>query len=53
MLDQVLELFYIRPEFDLDIIKLDQDLNDVTAAILVGLKPMFAVFQPTRVLVHG
>lgn len=53
MLDQVLELFDIRPEFDLDIMKQGQDLNDVTAAILVALKPVFAVFQPTRVLVHG
>lgn len=53
MLDQVLALFDIRPEFDLDIMTPGQDLNDVTAAILVGLKPVFAAFQPTRVLVHG
>lgn len=53
MLDQVLALFDIRPEFDLNIMTPGQDLNDLTAAILVGLKPVFAAFQPTRVLVHG
>lgn len=53
MLDQVLALFDIRPEFDLDIMTPGQDLNDLTAAILVGLKPVFAAFEPTRVLVHG
>lgn len=53
MLDQVLALFDIRPEFDLDTMTPGQDLNDLTAAILVGLKPVFAAFEPTRVLVHG
>lgn len=53
MLDQVLALFDIQPEFDLNIMTPGQDLNDVTAAILIGLKSVFATFQPTRVLVHG
>lgn len=53
MLDQVLSLFEIQPEYDLNIMKPGQDLTDVTTAILQGLKPVFADFKPTRVLVHG
>lgn len=53
MLDQVLNLFDIRPEYDLNIMKPGQDLTDVTTAILQGLKPVFAEFKPDRILVHG
>lgn len=53
MLDQVLELFAIRPEFDLSIMKPGQDLTDVTTAILQGMKGVFSQFKPDVVLVHG
>lgn len=53
MLDQVLHLFDIQPDFDLDIMKLGQDLTDVTMAILQGLKGVFVQFKPDIVLVHG
>jgi len=53
MLDQVLELFEIKPDFDLNIMKASQTLNDVTASILIGLKPVLEGFQPDIVLVHG
>ncbi|MBS0176774.1 MAG: UDP-N-acetylglucosamine 2-epimerase (non-hydrolyzing) [Nitrospira sp.] len=53
MLDQVLGLFEIKPDFDLDIMKPGQDLTDVTTAILRGLKGVFAQFRPDIVLVHG
>lgn len=53
MLDQVLALFDIRPDFDLKIMKHGQDLSDVTASILLGMKEVFASFKPDLVLVHG
>lgn len=53
MLDQVLNLFEIEPEYDLNIMKPCQDLTDVTTAILQGLRPVFAEFKPDRILVHG
>lgn len=53
MLDQVLSLFSIRPEFDLDIMRPGQDLTDVTTAILNGMKGVFSEFRPDVVLVHG
>lgn len=53
MLDQVLGLFGIRPDFDINIMKPGQDLTDVTTAILQGLKSVFAQFKPDMVLVHG
>lgn len=53
MLDQVLELFEITPDYDLNIMKAGQDLTDVTTAILQGLKPVLAEFKPDVVLVHG
>ena len=53
MLDQVLGLFEIEPDFDLNIMKLGQTLNDVTTSILVGLKPVLDSFKPDVVLVHG
>ena len=53
MLDQVLDLFEIEPDFDLNIMKLGQTLNDVTTSILVGLKPVLESLKPDVVLVHG
>lgn len=53
MLDQVLELFDIRPDYDLDIMKPGQDLFDVTCNVLKGLKPVLEKEQPDIVLIHG
>ncbi len=53
MLDQVLDLFHIKPDFDLSVMKSGQDLTDVTTAILHGMTGTFAQFRPDRVLVHG
>ena len=53
MLDQVLALFDLQPDFDLNIMRPGQDLTDVTTAILQGLKAVFAEFKPDIVLVHG
>jgi len=53
MLDQVLKLFEITPDYDLNIMKPGQDLTDITCRILEGLKSVFADFQPDVVLVHG
>lgn len=53
MLDQVLTLFEIVPAYDLNIMNPGQDLFDITANILTGLKPVLAVERPDWVLVHG
>lgn len=53
MLDQVLDLFAIQPDFDLNIMKPGQDLTDVSTTIMQGLKDVFAHFKPDIVLVHG
>lgn len=53
MLDQVLELFQIKPEYDLDIMRPGQDLFSITGTILERLKPVLADFQPDYLLVHG
>lgn len=53
MLDQVLKLFDITPEYDLAIMKPGQDLYDVTTSILLNIKPVLRDFQPDVVLVHG
>ncbi|TDA95454.1 UDP-N-acetylglucosamine 2-epimerase (non-hydrolyzing) [Halomonas marinisediminis] len=53
MLDQVLELFGLTPEHDLNIMKPGQDLTDVTTAILQGMKSVLAEVKPDIVLVHG
>jgi len=53
MLDQVLNLFEIVPEYDLNIMKPGQDLYDVTANILLRLRPVFEEAKPDIVLVHG
>lgn len=53
MLDQVLELFAIQPDFDLDLMKADQTLGDITGSVLNGMQSVFAQWQPDMVLVHG
>ncbi|GAB2604067.1 non-hydrolyzing UDP-N-acetylglucosamine 2-epimerase [Nitrincola alkalisediminis] len=53
MLDQVLELFELKPDFDLNLMKPGQDLTDITTGILQGLKQVFLDFKPDVVLVHG
>lgn len=53
MLDQVLELFEIQPDYDLNLMKAGQDLYDVTSGALLGLRDVFRDFQPDLVLVHG
>ncbi|MGO3985372.1 UDP-N-acetylglucosamine 2-epimerase (non-hydrolyzing) [Pseudomonas sp. SAS7] len=53
MLDQVLDLFEIKPDFDLNIMKPGQDLTDVSTSILQGMKSVFQDFRPDMVLVHG
>lgn len=53
MLDQVLNLFEIKPDYDLNIMKAGQDLYDVTARVLTGMRDVFADIKPDVVLVHG
>ena len=53
MLDQVLSLFEIKPDYDLDIMKPGQDLYDVTARVLTGMRDVLKESRPDVVLVHG
>lgn len=53
MLDQVLEIFDIRPDYDLNIMKSGQDLYDITARVLTGMRDILNESQPDVVLVHG
>lgn len=53
MLDQVLTIFDVKPDYDLNIMKQGQDLTDVTARVLTGLRDVFKVCRPDVVLVHG
>lgn len=53
MLDQVLQIFNVKPNFDLNIMKQGQDLTDVTARVLTGLRDVFKECRPDVVLVHG
>lgn len=53
MLDQVLHLFEIKPDYDLNIMKQGQDLYDVTARVLVGMRDVLKEAKPDVVLVHG
>lgn len=53
MLDQVLQFFEIRPDYDLNIMKQGQDLYDVTARVLIGMRDVLKEAQPDVVLVHG
>lgn len=53
MLDQVLVIFDIKPDYDLNIMKAGQDLFDVTTNVLIGIKEVLNDFNPDIVLVHG
>ena len=53
MLDQVLDFFEIKPDFDLNIMKAGQDLTDITCEVLKGLRELFKSYKPEMVLVHG
>ncbi len=53
MLDQVLKIFEVTPDFDLNIMKQGQDLYDVTARVLTGMRDVLKEVQPDVVLVHG
>lgn len=53
MLDQVLSIFEIKPDYDLNIMKQSQDLYDVTSRVLTGMRDVLAESQPDLVLVHG
>lgn len=53
MLDQVLHIFGITPDYDLNIMKQGQDLYDITAKVLTGMRDVFKQYKPDIVLVHG
>lgn len=53
MLDQVLNLFEIKPDYDLDIMKTNQDLYDISSRVLLGMREILKDFCPNVVLVHG
>ena len=53
MLDQILDAFEIRPDYDLDIMTAGQDLYDITAHVLAGMRPVLSDFRPDLVLIQG
>ncbi len=53
MLDQVLDIFGLRPHFDLDLMKSGQDLSDVTTGVLLGMREVYRQWRPDLILVHG
>ena len=53
LLDQVLEIFQIKPDYDLNIMKQEQDLYDVTAKVLTGIRDVLKEAEPDVVFVHG
>jgi UDP-N-acetylglucosamine 2-epimerase (non-hydrolysing) len=53
MLDQVLRLFEVTPDYDLNLMKPRQDLNDITANVLIGMRSVFREWRPDLILVHG
>lgn len=53
MLDQVIQLFDITPDFDLNLMKPGQDLTDITSNVLLGMRNVFKTWRPDWVLVHG
>lgn len=53
MLDQVLEIFAITPDFDLNLMKPGQDLSDITSNVLLGMREVFKQWRPDIILVHG
>lgn len=53
MLDQVLDIFDIHPDFDLDLMKTGQDLSDITSNVLIGMREVYKQWLPDIILVHG
>lgn len=53
MLDQVLEAFHIVPDYDLDVMKANQTLTDITSRVLMGLDLVIKEVKPDLILVHG
>jgi len=53
MLDQVLDIFSIRPDYDLEIMEKNQSLSDITCKVLSGMIRVFKIYKPDIVLVHG
>ena len=53
MLDQVLDIFAIRPDFDLNLMRPGQDLSDITSNVLLGMRDVFTQWTPDIILVHG
>lgn len=53
MLDQVLDLFNIKPDFDLNLMKPSQDMTDITSNVLIGMRDVFNQWKPDMVFVHG
>ncbi|EXI68582.1 MAG: UDP-N-acetylglucosamine 2-epimerase [Candidatus Accumulibacter adjunctus] len=53
MLDRVLAIFAIRPDFDLNVMKRGQDLSDITSSVLPGMRDVFKKWLPDILLVHG
>jgi len=53
MLDQVLEIFDIHPDYDLDIMKPNQDLYEITSRVLLKMREVLDDYKPDMVLVHG
>lgn len=53
MLDQVLDLFQLKPDFDLNLMKPGQDLSDITCNVLQGMRDVYKQWQPDIILVHG
>lgn len=53
MLDQVLEIFAIQPDFDLNLMKPGQDLSDITCNVLLGMRTIYQQWKPDIILVHG
>lgn len=53
MLDQVLDIFDIKPDFDLNLMKMDQTLGEITGRVLAGMEKVFSQWKPDIILVHG
>jgi UDP-N-acetylglucosamine 2-epimerase (non-hydrolysing) len=53
MLDQVLDIFAIRPDFDLNLMKPGQDLSDITSNVVLGMRDVYQQWTPDIILVHG
>lgn len=53
MLDQVLDLFALKPDFDLNLMKPGQDLSDITSNVLLGMRDVYKQWTPDIILVHG